>query len=181
MDFYLFICETWNWEQDVRCTQPAVLVQEISSIGERGKPCHVHMDHEQNFPFCFVCVSVAERCLQGPVSNTVTPSWHIWWHEKGRAGSWGIISKVTLICSQLAQGGSHPNISWMLQLFSIISLQHPFGLFSRDCFHTITSYLFPFFFISSHVVAIITCQNPFLFFLRTLISGALDNFSKCRL
>lgn len=38
-------------------------------------------------------------------------------------------------------------------------------LFSWFCFHTITSHLFPFFFIFSHVVAIITCQYSFLFFL----------------
>lgn len=117
MDFYLFICETWNWKQDVRCTQPAVLVQEISSIGERGRPCY--MDHEQNFPFCFV--SVAERCLQ-VLSVTLSPLLDTSDGMKKAGWILGTISKVTQKCSQLAQGGSHPNISWMLQLFSIISL-----------------------------------------------------------
>lgn len=165
MTFYSFICEIQNWEQDVGCTQPAVLVQDISSIGERGRPCHVHVDYEQNFLSFFV--SVAQRCLKSPVSNSATPSWHIWWHEKGRAESWGRISKVTqrcmfLFCTGRISSKYCLNVAMVFHYFSSAPI---WFLFPWFCFHTITSHLFPFFFISSHVVAIIACQNLFLFFL----------------
>lgn len=81
---------------------------------------------------------VAEKRLQSSAGNSSICFWHIWGREKVSAGNGELVRSHSYILS-LHSEESHPSISWLSQLFSVISLLLSF-LLSYSSFHTSSAY-----------------------------------------
>lgn len=134
----LFIWEIKNWEEDGRCTQSTVFVGEITENGGKGRLHYTHVDHVRKFPSSIT--SVTDRWLQGPASNSAIPSWHIWGHEKGRAGNRELVRSQRYILNlhreDLIQ--VFPGCHNYFPLFPFCSCF--FFFFPCSCFHTFYAY-----------------------------------------